>query len=143
MSLPLTSPCACAWVAQASDIVIMDDNFSSIVKAVLWGRYDPRPFPSLPPIRKLQPVKLAAPVLSRLLSPLFLRSVFDNIRKFLQFQLTVNVVALTITFLSAVSGYDPPLNAVMMLWVNLIMDTMGALALGTEVRSPLHYTMKL
>ena len=46
---------------------------------------------------------------------------FDNIRKFLQFQLTVNVVALTITFLSAVSGYDPPLNAVMMLWVNLIM----------------------
>lgn len=42
------------------------------------------------------------------------------------------VVALTLTFLSAVSGYEPPLNAVMMLWVNLIMDTMGALALGTE-----------
>jgi len=81
----------------ASDIIIMDDKFSSIVKAVLWGR-----------------------------------SVFDNIRKFLQFQLTVNVVALTITFLSAVAGYKPPLNAVMMLWVNLIMDTMGALALGTE-----------
>jgi Ca2+-transporting ATPase len=60
------------------------------------------------------------------------RSVFDNIRKFLQFQLTVNVVALTITFLSAVAGYKPPLNAIMMLWVNLIMDTMGALALGTE-----------
>jgi len=82
---------------KASDIIIMDDNFSSIVRAVLWGR-----------------------------------SVFDNIRKFLQFQLTVNVVALTITFLSAVAGYKPPLNAVMMLWVNLIMDTMGALALGTE-----------
>jgi Ca2+-transporting ATPase len=82
---------------RASDIIIMDDNFASIVKAVLWGR-----------------------------------SVFDNIRKFLQFQLTVNVVALTITFLSAVAGYQPPLNAVMMLWVNLIMDTMGALALGTE-----------
>merc|ERR1712038_1827694 len=81
----------------ASDIIIMDDKFSSIVKAVLWGR-----------------------------------SVFDNIRKFLQFQLTVNVVALTITFLSAVAGYKPPLNAVMMLWVNLIMDTMGTLALGTE-----------
>jgi len=60
------------------------------------------------------------------------RSVYDNIRRFLQFQLTVNVVALTITFLSAVFGYKPPLNAVMMLWVNLIMDTMGALALGTE-----------
>ena len=85
----------------ASDIIIMDDKFSSIVKAVLWGR-----------------------------------SVFDNIRKFLQFQLTVNVVALTITFLSAVAGYKPPLNAIMMLWVNLIMDTMGALALGTEPPAP-------
>lgn len=51
---------------EASDIVILDDNFSSIVKAVMWGR-----------------------------------SVFDNIRKFLQFQLTVNIVALTLTFLSA------------------------------------------
>ena len=81
----------------ASDIILMDDRFSSIVKAVLWGR-----------------------------------SVFDNIRKFLQFQLTVNVVALSMTFLSAVAGYKPPLNAIMMLWVNLIMDTMGALALGTE-----------
>ena len=60
------------------------------------------------------------------------RSVFDNIRKFLQFQLTVNAVALTLTFLSAFTSYEPPLNAVMMLWVNLIMDTMGALALGTE-----------
>jgi P-type Ca2+ transporter type 2C len=64
---------------KASDIIIMDDRFSSIVKAVLWGR-----------------------------------SVFDNIRKFLQFQLTVNVVALTMTFLAAVVGYQPPLNAVMM-----------------------------
>ena len=81
----------------ASDIVILDDRFSSIKQAVLWGR-----------------------------------SVYDNIRKFLQFQLTVNVVALLITFLAAVLGFDPPLNAVMMLWVNLIMDTMGALALGTE-----------
>jgi magnesium-transporting ATPase (P-type) len=60
------------------------------------------------------------------------RSVYDNIRKFLQFQLTVNIVALTIVFIGAVAGFDPPLNAVMMLWVNLIMDTMGALALGTE-----------
>jgi len=81
----------------ASSIVIMDDNFASIVKAVKWGR-----------------------------------SVFDNIRKFLQFQLTVNVVALTVTFVSAYLGQEPPLNAVMMLWVNLIMDTLGALALGTE-----------
>ena len=62
---------------EASDIVIMDDNFSSIVKSVMWGR-----------------------------------SVFDNIQKFLQFQLTVNVVALTLTFVSAVQGSEPPLNAV-------------------------------
>eukprot|EP01039_Chlorochromonas_danica_P006079 gene6079-6693_t len=82
---------------EASDIVILDDNFSSIVKSVMWGR-----------------------------------AVFDNIRKFLQFQLTVNAVALTVTFLSALAGKEPPLNAVMMLWVNLIMDTLGALALGTE-----------
>jgi Ca2+-transporting ATPase len=85
-------------VAQnASDIVILDDRFSSIVKAIMWGR-----------------------------------AVYDNIRKFLQFQLTVNVVALVIVFVGSLAGFDPPLNAVMMLWVNLIMDTMGALALGTE-----------
>ncbi len=81
----------------ASDIVILDDKFSSIVKAIMWGR-----------------------------------AVYDNIRKFLQFQLTVNVVALVVTFVGAVTGKGTPLNAVMMLWVNLIMDTMGALALGTE-----------
>ena len=86
-------------VAQsASDIVILDDKFSSIVKAIMWGR-----------------------------------SVYDNIRKFLQFQLTVNVVALLLVFIGACAGFDPPLNAVMMLWVNLIMDTLGALALATEL----------
>ncbi|ETI49836.1 calcium-translocating P-type ATPase, PMCA-type [Phytophthora nicotianae P1569] len=82
---------------EASDIIIMDDKFSSIRKAVLWGR-----------------------------------CVYDNTRKFLQFQLTVNIVALVVTFVSAVTGKEPPLNSVMMLWINLIMDTMGALALGTE-----------
>ena len=85
----------------ASDIIILDDRFSSIVRAVLWGR-----------------------------------SVYDNVQKFLQFQLTVNVVALAITFIAAVMSQEPPLNPVMMLWVNLIMDTMGALALGTEDPSP-------
>ncbi|RHY33037.1 hypothetical protein DYB32_001924 [Aphanomyces invadans] len=69
-------------------------------------------------------------------SVLWGRCVYDNIRKFVQFQLTVNVVALALTFLGALTGFDPPLNAVMMLWVNLIMDTMGALALGTEVPKP-------
>lgn len=89
-------------VAQsASDIVILDDKFSSIVRAIMWGR-----------------------------------SVYDNIRKFLQFQLTVNVVALCVVFIGACAGFEPPLNAVMMLWVNLIMDSFGALALGTEAPTP-------
>jgi P-type Ca2+ transporter type 2C len=85
-------------VAQsAADIVILDDKFSSIVRAIMWGR-----------------------------------SVYDSIRKFLQFQLTVNLVALSIVFIGACAGFSPPLNAVMMLWVNLVMDTLGALALATE-----------
>jgi P-type Ca2+ transporter type 2C len=85
-------------VAQAaSDIVILDDRFSSIVRAIMWGR-----------------------------------SIYDNIRKFLQFQLTVNVVALLLVFIGAVAGFGEPLNAVQMLWVNLVMDTLGALALATE-----------
>jgi Ca2+-transporting ATPase len=89
-------------VAQsAADIVILDDKFSSIVKAISWGR-----------------------------------SVYDNIRKFLQFQLTVNLVALWLVFIAAVAGFVVPLNAVQLLWVNLVMDTMGALALGTELPTP-------
>eukprot|EP00698_Gefionella_okellyi_P009109 TRINITY_DN228_c0_g1_i1.p1 TRINITY_DN228_c0_g1~~TRINITY_DN228_c0_g1_i1.p1 ORF type:complete len:1015 (-),score=272.16 TRINITY_DN228_c0_g1_i1:297-3341(-) len=82
---------------EASDIVILNDNFSSIVAAVKWGR-----------------------------------GVYDNIRKFLQFQLTVNVAALIVAFISAVSDRGTPLTAVQLLWVNLIMDTLAALALGTE-----------
>ncbi|PNH10333.1 Calcium-transporting ATPase PAT1 [Tetrabaena socialis] len=86
---------------EAADIVILDDNFSSIVKSVLWGR-----------------------------------SVFANIRKFLQFQLTVNLVALVTAFVGAVVGGHEPLNILQLLWVNLIMDTMGALALATEDPHP-------
>lgn len=82
---------------EAADLIILDDNFRTIERAVLWGR-----------------------------------CIFDNIRKFLQFQLTVNVVALTVAFIGALSGKGTPLNAVQLLWVNLIMDTMAALALGTE-----------
>lgn len=82
----------------ASDIIIMDDNFTSIVKAIMWGR-----------------------------------TVYDNIRKFVQFQLTVNVVALTIALIGAFTKFETPLKAVQLLWVNLIMDTMAALALGTEL----------
>ncbi|KAK6942036.1 hypothetical protein RJ641_027413 [Dillenia turbinata] len=82
---------------ESSDIIILDDNFSSVVKVVRWGR-----------------------------------SVYANIQKFIQFQLTVNVAALIINVVAAVSTGDVPLNAVQLLWVNLIMDTLGALALATE-----------
>ena len=86
---------------EASDIVLLDDNFASIVTGTLWGR-----------------------------------SIFENIRKFLQFQLTVNVVALTTAFFAAVFGFGIPLNTVQLLWVNLIMDTLAALALATEPPDP-------
>ncbi|KAF7149732.1 hypothetical protein RHSIM_Rhsim02G0031000 [Rhododendron simsii] len=60
------------------------------------------------------------------------RCVYTNIQKFIQFQLTVNVAALVINFVAAVSAGEVPLSAVQLLWVNLIMDTLGALALATE-----------
>ncbi|KAM8702752.1 hypothetical protein ACLKA7_005118 [Drosophila subpalustris] len=86
---------------EASDIILTDDNFSSIVKAVMWGR-----------------------------------NVYDSIAKFLQFQLTVNVVAVIVAFIGACAVQDSPLKAVQMLWVNLIMDTLASLALATEVPTP-------
>jgi len=64
------------------------------------------------------------------------RNVYDNVRKFIQFQLTVNVVAMFIVFFGSVILKDTPLNAVQMLWVNLIMDTFAALALATEPPAP-------
>ncbi|KAL9254289.1 Calcium-transporting ATPase 9, plasma membrane-type-like protein [Drosera capensis] len=82
---------------ESSDIIILDDNFASVVKVVRWGR-----------------------------------SVYANIQKFIQFQLTVNVAALVINVVAAISSGSIPLTAVQLLWVNLIMDTLGALALATE-----------
>lgn len=60
------------------------------------------------------------------------RNVYESIRKFLQFQLVVNVVAVSLNFISACAGVPLPLGAVPLLWVNMIMDSMGALALATE-----------
>lgn len=81
----------------ACDIILLDDNFTSIVVALRYGR-----------------------------------SVYDNVRKFLQFQLSVNVVAMFMVFFGTVILKDSPLTAVQLLWVNLVMDTLGALALATE-----------
>lgn len=81
----------------ASDIILLDDNFCSIVNAVKWGR-----------------------------------NIFDCIRKFIQFQLTVNVTACLLVFITSCIGNETPLNAIQMLWINLIMDSLGSLALATE-----------
>lgn len=82
---------------EASDIVIMDDNFSSIDKAILYGR-----------------------------------TIFNSIRKFIIFQLTINVSAVLISFVSPLLGMENPLSIIQILWVNLVMDTLAALAFGGE-----------
>lgn len=64
------------------------------------------------------------------------RNVYDSIAKFLQFQLTVNIVAVIVAFFGACFIQDSPLKAVQMLWVNLIMDTLASLALATEMPTP-------
>jgi len=101
----------------ASDIILLDDNFASIVVALMWGR-----------------------------------SVYDAIRKFLIFQLTVNVVAVVVAFVGAVADEEgeSPIKAVGLLFVNLIMDSLGALALSTEppskevlLRMPTRFTDSL
>ena len=60
------------------------------------------------------------------------RAIFDNVRKFLQFQLTINIVICFITILGGLSLGHTPLNVIQMLWTNLIMDILGAIAIGTE-----------
>ena len=82
---------------EASDIVVLDDNFYSITQAVLYGR-----------------------------------TLFKSIRKFLVFQLTVSLSAILIAFLGPFLGFDLPLTMVQLLWVNLIMDTLAALAFSGE-----------
>ena len=62
------------------------------------------------------------------------RNVYDSISKFLQFQLTVNIVAVTVAVIGVFALGNSPLQALQMLWVNLIMDTLASLALATEVR---------
>lgn len=82
---------------EAAAITLIDDNFSSIVKAVLWGR-----------------------------------NIYDSIRKFVQFQLTVNIVAVFSTLIGAAILETEILRPIHMLWINLIMDTLASLALATE-----------
>ncbi|MEN8215640.1 MAG: calcium-translocating P-type ATPase, PMCA-type [Pseudomonadota bacterium] len=82
---------------ESSDIVILDDNFSSITKAMLYGR-----------------------------------TLFKSIRKFLIFQLTVNISAILVAFLGPFFGFDLPLTMTQLLWINIIMDTLAGLAFAGE-----------
>ena len=82
---------------ESSDIVILNNNFSSLLIAIIYGR-----------------------------------NIYDNIRKFLQFQLTVNFCACLLVFICACIGNETPLTTIQMLWINLIMDSLGSLALATE-----------
>lgn len=86
---------------EASDITLLDDSFSSIATAVMWGR-----------------------------------SLYQNIQRFMLFQLTINVTALLIVFLGSVFGQQLPLTVTQMLWVNLIMDTFAAGALASLPPDP-------
>ena len=84
---------------EAGDITILDDNFSSIAKAILYGR-----------------------------------TMFKGIRKFLIFQLTVNVAAVLTCFIGSLFGHDGEqmMTVVQLLVVNLAMDTLAAIAFGSE-----------
>ncbi len=90
-----------AIAKEASDIILLNDSFSSIVNSVVWGR-----------------------------------SLYENIQKFILFQLTINVAALGIVLFGPFIGVAMPLTVTQMLWVNLIMDTFAALALATEPPNP-------
>lgn len=85
---------------EAGDIVILDDNLSSIAKAVLYGR-----------------------------------TIFKSIRKFIMFQMTTNLSAVGISLLCPLFGVDAPVTVLQMLWINLIMDTLGSLAFAGEAPS--------
>ncbi len=82
---------------EASDITLLDDNFLSIEKAILYGR-----------------------------------TIMKNIRKFLIFQLTVNVSAVALCFLAPLMGISQPISVLSLLYINLVMDTLAALAFGNE-----------
>jgi Ca2+-transporting ATPase len=82
---------------EASKIVLLDDAFSTIVKAVHWGR-----------------------------------ALYENIQRFIQFQLTINVSALAIALLGPFLGFRPPFTVLQLLWINVIMDTFAAIALCSE-----------
>lgn len=90
-----------AIAREASDIILLDDSFKTIVNAIMWGR-----------------------------------SLYRNLQRFIVFQLTINVAAVSTAVIGPFLGVEMPLTAIQMLWVNMIMDTFAALALATEPPDP-------
>lgn len=86
---------------EASDIILLDDSFSTIERAVWWGR-----------------------------------ALYENIQRFLVFQLTINISAAVLTFIAPLLGYAPPFTIIQLLWINIIMDSLAALALCSEAPHP-------
>lgn len=82
---------------EASDIVLLDDSFATIVKAVEWGR-----------------------------------NIYENFKRFISFQLTVNITSVICVFVSVLMGLKAPFTALQLLWINIIMDGPPALTLGLE-----------
>jgi Ca2+-transporting ATPase len=82
---------------EASDIILLDDSFSSITNAVLWGR-----------------------------------SLYENIQRFILFQITINFSACILIFVAPLLGYPEPFSIIQILWINIIMDTLAAFALCSE-----------
>ena len=86
---------------EASDIILLDDSFPTIERAVWWGR-----------------------------------ALYENIQRFLIFQLTINISAAILTLISPLLGFPPPFTIIQLLWINIIMDTLAALALCSESPHP-------
>ena len=86
---------------EASDIILLDDSFPTIERAVWCGR-----------------------------------ALYENIQRFLIFQLTINISAALLTFIAPLLGFPPPFTIIQLLWINIIMDSLAALALCSEAPHP-------
>ena len=91
----------CETAKDAAPMMLIDDNFASIIRAVMWGR-----------------------------------SIYSNVRKFLLFQMTVNLAVLFFVVIGCVTFGEPPFSVPQLIWVNMIMDVLAALALATEPPNP-------
>lgn len=81
----------------AADIILTDDNFTTIIDGIKWGR-----------------------------------GVYENFQRFIQFQITVNIIAFLVAIISQILNFEMPFTTIQLLWINIIMDGPPALVLGLE-----------